>query len=220
MRNMSLRVNIGCGPNPIPGWLNFDNSLSVRLAAYPVVVPLLDRLGLLEEGQKRMIRASQETPILWTDAARSIPLPAGSVEILYCSHMIEHLDREQAQSFLKEAYRVLRKGGVIRLATPDLRKMAEEYVRHGDADELVAKTLLAAPRPKSLREKVKFLLAGYRHHLWMYDGPSLARLLLAAGFSDAHVFGPGQTLINDPVGLDLYERMDESVYVEGHKGAS
>jgi len=137
---MPLRVNIGCGPNPIPGWVNFDNSLSVRLAAFPVVVPLLNRLGFLGEGQKR-------------------------------------------------------------------------------TDKLIAKMLLAAPRLRRLREKIKLLLVGYRHHLWMYDGSSLVRLLLTAGFSGAHVFGPGQTLINNPVGLDLYERMDESVYVEGHNGS-
>lgn len=219
MKVLSLRVNIGCGPNPIPGWVNFDNSLSVRLAAFPVVVPLLDRLGFLGEGQKRMIRAGRENTIFWADAAHSIPLPDGSVEILYCSHMIEHLDREQAQSFLKEAYRVLQKGGIIRLVVPDLRRMAEEYIKYGDADKLIAKTLLATPQLRNLREKIKLLLVGYRHHLWMYDGSSLVRLLLAAGFSDAHVFSPGQTLINNPVGLDLYERMDESVYVEGHNGS-
>jgi hypothetical protein len=28
----NLRVNVGCGSSPTPGWVNFDNSLSVRAA--------------------------------------------------------------------------------------------------------------------------------------------------------------------------------------------
>ncbi|MCC6146868.1 MAG: methyltransferase domain-containing protein [Anaerolineaceae bacterium] len=219
MIKASLRVNIGCGPNPIqPGWLNFDNSISVRLAAYPLVLPVLERLDLLEDGQKKMIRACQKSPILWADASRSIPLPDGSVKVLYSSHMIEHLDREQAQSFLKEAFRVLEPDGIIRLAAPDLEKMAEEYLKNGCADTFVAKTLLAAPRPVGLKQKIKLLLAGHRHHLWMYDGKSLMRMLHETGFSDVHILGAGETLLDNPAGIDLYERMEESVYVEGHKG--
>jgi len=27
-----MRVNIGCGQSPTPGWINFDNSLTVKIA--------------------------------------------------------------------------------------------------------------------------------------------------------------------------------------------
>ena len=58
------------------------------------------------------------------------------------------------------------------------------------------------------------MLIGPRHHLWMYDGESLARLLREAGFADVAVEPPGVTRIVDPGGLDLKEREAESVYVE------
>jgi predicted SAM-dependent methyltransferase len=40
--------------------------------------------------------------------------------------MIEHLDRREARSFLAEARRVLRPGGVLRLAAPDLSRLVDQ----------------------------------------------------------------------------------------------
>ena len=36
--------------------------------------------------------------------------------------MLEHLDSDEADMFLKEAFRLLRRGGLIRIAVPDIRK--------------------------------------------------------------------------------------------------
>ena len=33
----TVRVNVGCGSSPTPGWVNFDNSLSVRAARWPLL---------------------------------------------------------------------------------------------------------------------------------------------------------------------------------------
>jgi len=41
--------------------------------------------------------------------------------------MLEHLDREEAKLFLREALRVLKSGGIIRLVLPDLGKLIKEY---------------------------------------------------------------------------------------------
>jgi hypothetical protein len=48
----------------------------------------------------------------------------------------------------------------------------------------------------------------------MYDGLSLSRLLEAQGFAPPRILKAGETQINDPKNLDLYERAYESVYVE------
>ncbi len=51
----------------------------------------------------------------------------------------------------------------------------------------------------------------------MYDGKSLCRLLREAGFEGFSVMPPGRTMIPDPEPLNLREREDKSVYVEGIK---
>ena len=68
-------------------------------------------------------------------------------DVLYSSHMLEHLDTVEAMKFLIEARRVLKHGGIIRLAVPDLRRMIADYETDGDADRLVSRTQLAHTRP-------------------------------------------------------------------------
>src|SRR5437879_6530936 len=148
MQLTAWRVNIGCGPTPTPGWLNFDNSLSVRLAKYPLLGPILESLGLLDEGQERLISAARNSAIRWADATKRIPLPDQSVEVLYASHMVEHLDRTAVRRFLQEACRVLAQNGVIRIVIPDLRKLVDQYTAEGNADVFMERTLLTRPRSR------------------------------------------------------------------------
>jgi predicted SAM-dependent methyltransferase len=212
------RVNVGCGTTPTPGWINYDNSLSVRLAKHPLLAAALDRLGLIDESQQSLIIAAKNGDIRWADATALIPLPDSSVEVLYTSHMVEHLDRERVKTFFSEVRRILAPNGIIRIAVPDLKKLVTEYEVRGDADAFIERSLLTRPKPTKIVDKLKYLVVGDRHHQWMYDGQSMIRLLAATGFKDPRTLPPGSTLIADPDPLDLWERAEESVYVEAYKG--
>jgi SAM-dependent methyltransferase len=209
-----IRLNIGCGISPTPGWLNFDDSISVRIARWPVIYSALTRLGFIGAQSTKLTEMAQCGSVRFANAAARIPCAASSVAVVYSSHMIEHLDRAQARSFLAEAKRVLQPGGVLRIAAPDLSLLVNDYVATGDADGFVASSHLGLDRPAGLRGWAKWTVVGPRHHLWMYDGESLARLLRGAGFADVAVVPPGSTSIADPGLLDLRERAAESVYVE------
>jgi predicted SAM-dependent methyltransferase len=212
-----LRVNVGCGQTPTLGWRNYDNSPSLRLSRVPFLPEALRRVNLLDARQYAFIQFARVHSIEYGNAATRLPLPAESVDVLYSSHMLEHLDRQEVLSFLAEAQRVLRPRGTLRLAVPDLRRHVNRYLESGDADGFVAATELTQPRKKPLAQRLKALLAGSRNHLWMYDGKSLTRLLDSAAFVDIHVLEAGQTTINGPDALDLHERSDESVYLEAKK---
>ena len=213
---MLARINLGCGRTPTPGWSNFDNSPTIRLAQLPFAVEALSWAGILNHDQLAFARVARDTAIRWADAARRIPLPDASASAAYSSHMVEHLAPGQARSFLAEVRRVLAPGGVLRLALPDLRKLAADYARDGNADRFVNRTLLAeAPRTRA--RVLRTLLFGARNHAWMYDGKSLRTLLGECGYREVVELPPGQTTIPDPGALDLREREDESVYVEGTK---
>jgi SAM-dependent methyltransferase len=209
-----MRVNIGCGLTPTPGWLNFDNSLSVRAARFPALSTLLRRIGILNASSAELAELGQTGSVRFANAAVRIPCAAASAEAVYSSHMIEHLDRTEARAFLAEVHRVLRPGGVVRIAAPDLSRLVGDYLATGDADGFVAGSHMGLDRPAGLRAWLKWTLVGPRHHLWMYDGASLTRLLHKAGFDDPAVAPPGSTRISEPGQLDLRERSSESVYVE------
>jgi predicted SAM-dependent methyltransferase len=209
-----MRVNIGCGQTPTDGWRNFDNSLSVRLCRFPLLPAILRKTGLLDKSQYQFIRFARANSIEYGDVTKGLPLPNDSVDVLYSSHMLEHLDQNEAVLFLREARRVLRSGGIIRLAIPDLRKQVLQYIETNEGDAFISATLLTEPRPRTIWQRIKILLVGTRHHQWMYDGISLSRLLQAQGFTAPVVLNAGESLIENPQNLDLYERASESVYVE------
>jgi hypothetical protein len=209
-----IRLNIGCGLSPTPGWLNFDNSPSVRVAGWPVLSSVLAGLGLLGGQSARLGAMTQLGSVRFANAASRIPCPDGCASAVYSSHMIEHLDRAEARAFLAEVRRVLQPGGVVRIAAPDLSILIRCYLEDRDADGFVSGIHMGLDRPSGLRGWAKWTLVGPRHHLWMYDGESLARMLSGAGFDDAAVAAPGSTRIREPGRLDLRERAAESVYVE------
>jgi predicted SAM-dependent methyltransferase len=214
---MALKVNVGCGATPTPGWENFDNSITVRLARYPRIVNVLARCGILNEDQAQYARLLPKLGVSWADARRRIPLLDNSAMVVYSSHMLEHLDPQSARNFLSEAWRVLVPGGILRIVVPDLNQLVRRYLETQDADAFVRATLLAAPPPHGALAKLRYLVVGHRDHLWMYDGASLVRLLHSHGFVEGTVVPPGQTGIPDPGDLNLREREGESVYVEAKK---
>lgn len=214
---MALRINVGCGDTPTRGWRNFDNSPSLRLAKMPFLPEFLQRLGLLDSPQYRFIRFARENEIEYGDATQGLPLQEASCDVVYSSHMLEHLDRDGAGQFLKEAFRVLRPGGVIRIAVPDLKRQVAQYNESGDADAFLEATYLCALRPRSFAQRLRLMLAGPRNHQWMYDGNSVSRLLQKHGFVKAEVMPAGQTMVHEAEPLDLQERASESVYVEAEK---
>jgi hypothetical protein len=118
---------------------------------------------------------------------------------------------------LEEARRILKKGGIIRLAVPDIKKYIESYNQIKDADSFVESTYMCVASPRSLAQRLSIALVGARHHQWMYDGTSLAKLLSKHRFSKVVVLEPGETTIPDAPSLNLREREEESVYVEAVK---
>jgi SAM-dependent methyltransferase len=62
------------------------------------------------------------------DLSRGLPFEDGAVDVAYSSHVLEHFARNEAPRFLRECFRALRPGGVIRLAVPDLEGIVREYV--------------------------------------------------------------------------------------------
>lgn len=203
------RVNIGCGATPTPGWINLDNSLTVRIANGP--------FSWLLRSRPQFYDAIKRAGIRYGTATR-IPLADNSVEVVYTSHMVEHLDRADAADFLNEANRILVPGGRVRVVVPDLLRKVEEYRRDGDADALIDGLLMSVHRPRRLLDSIWERLVGFRDHRWMYDERSLAKLIAEAGFSQVVAFPPGETGIRNPEPLDLRERWDESIYLEGVAG--
>jgi len=100
-----VKLNIGCFINMFYyGWINID---------------ILD----LSDFAKRNCYIFRQL-----DVREGLPYDDNSVDYIFSSHMIEHLTDEEGMKFLKECYRVLKPGGVLRLATPHARQLMADYM--------------------------------------------------------------------------------------------
>lgn len=57
-----------------------------------------------------------------------LPFERDSFDVIYSSHFLEHLSPLQAKFVLKEANRLLKKDGILRIVVPDLENLCREYL--------------------------------------------------------------------------------------------
>lgn len=62
------------------------------------------------------------------DLRTKLPIKSGSYTIAYSSHTIEHIPRNEIPRLMAEIYRILRPGGIFRIAVPDLEAIARGYI--------------------------------------------------------------------------------------------
>lgn len=74
--------------------------------------------NILEGWLNTDLNSSRE--IAYLDAGGNFPLPNNSVDFIFSEHLFEHLNIVQQKNMLKESFRVLKRGGVLRIATPSL----------------------------------------------------------------------------------------------------
>jgi len=60
--------------------------------------------------------------------AANIPLESNACSTVFTSHMFEHIPHVKLEGILLEFNRVLNRDGVLRILTPNLRRIAEAYV--------------------------------------------------------------------------------------------
>ena len=193
MTPKSDKLHLGCGLVTPEGWLNVDGSWNARLAKYPIIhkplIALTGRKGVYA-GKSNIYGHDVRKPLPWKDA---------TFGVVYASHLLEHLYVDEADRLLKECLRVLRPGGVVRMVVPDLRPLVEGYhtgvfpkwvndfpCNPDRADRLVNGLLMRSQEaPKgSLFSRTFDAMFDFHSHKWMYDGPSLASRLVAAGFAE------------------------------------
>jgi SAM-dependent methyltransferase len=177
-----LYVQYGCGASAPDGWINFDASPRLRLERLPLLGALL------------CATAGRVFPsnVVVGDIVHGLPIPDGTALGAYCSHVLEHLARDDVPTALRNTLKMLAPSGRFRLVVPDLQWRAERYLDAArNADPTAADALMEACR-LGARTKDRHVMAvarrkfGYGTHLWMYDFAALRSLLEAAGFVGVH----------------------------------
>lgn len=190
-----LQLNLGCGSVRPSGWINTDSSLNANLQRIPVLKKLVTSFFKTVQYNSSNFRYMNLNS-RWKYAA-------GSVSTVYASHLFEHLTIKAADLMLRESYRCLKPGGVIRIVVPDLYKIAKRYVTefengNKDASEYAmwAINMHREGQYKNLNvfKRVFFEWQGYPHqHKFMYDEFSLSKKLEQVGFTDLKLMEYGKS---------------------------
>jgi predicted SAM-dependent methyltransferase len=64
---------------------------------------------------------------LFLDATKRLPFDDFTFHYIFCEHLIEHLEYQEGINLLRECFRILKPGGKLRIATPDIRFLIELY---------------------------------------------------------------------------------------------
>ena len=111
---------------------------------------------------------------------QALPFGMQPVDLIFSSHMLEHLTVDDGLKFLRDCYRVMKPGATIRLTMPDTDKLTELFVC-GDLFELDD---LLPPADAALMPSMKLFKFLADGHKTAYNWASLGPMLNLAGFKN------------------------------------
>lgn len=209
-----MKLNLGSGPEFVPGFINLDNSPNLYLRKLTWLKKIFFNLGLLDANHlvnwdKRIVHRN----IL------KLNYPRESIDFIYSSHFLEHIFFYQAQELLRNCLIMLRPKGMLRLALPDYDLFIDEYLAKRSLDPYRAllefeERLLSHPlnEPNKLENLV---LRSSHVHKWHPTKGFVFRLLTDIGFKDVSIKNYREGNFPD---LDIVENRSEyTFYVEAFK---
>jgi SAM-dependent methyltransferase len=154
------------------GWLNTDVTPHMAAARVPGLARLARRAGRLSGERWAAYADGRFRRLHYLDLTRPLPFPDDSLDAAFGSHVLEHLTPGETAGVLAELRRVLRPGGIVRIAVPDLDQVVADY--DPAAPDVFLDGLLQGAERSTSRHR----------HWWHYNERSLRAALERAGFHD------------------------------------
>ena len=180
--------------------------LRAYFAAHPAPALHLGCGGNLLAGWLNTDLLPERGNVVVLDCTRPLPFADGAFHRIFSEHMIEHIPLAAARGLLAECRRVLRAGGAIRLATPNLAQVCRFHTMR--SDPTVARYLAwsrpryAVPGPGSDAAHVINSLFYHHGHRFLYDEETLSALLREAGFINCVACAPSESPRPGMAGLE------------------
>jgi len=236
-------LNLGCGSRTSAQCINIDWSVYLRIKKSKIA-SLLAPLVLYSSPLRLERLRALDDRIIAHNFLKGIPFGDASVDAVYHSHLLEHLDRSDAVRFVREVHRVLKPKSIHRIVVPNFEDLCRRYLNHlerciGDGTEhgkhdnyiadiisqMVRREAFGTSQQRPFRRWIENILIGDARrrgetHQWMYDRVNLGHLLECAGFSKIKLLDYSTSAIPkwNLIGLDRNQHGGEyiqgSIYVE------
>lgn len=100
-----------------------------------------------------------------------------SVDMVYASHVLEHIPKDKLIKTLQEWRRVLKTGGLLRFAVPNFDALVDIYIRSGKNVELVRDQVLGQNPP-------------FNNHYTLWNIDYAKKVLEKNGFVNSRIWNP------------------------------
>lgn len=155
--------------------------------------------------------------------AMNMDLPDNSCDVVFCSHVFEHIPHIKLPMVISEINRVLKPGGVFRMLTPDLEIIAKAYVNRdmeffekakledtslrtdlGLGGMFMSFVVSAGQDTILLDRNLNEFIAGYAH-LYNYDFEMMKIMHEKLGFKE---------VVRSPFNGSCIEEMSEPLHID------
>jgi ubiquinone/menaquinone biosynthesis C-methylase UbiE len=216
MSNRNICLHIGCGLVVAPDWQNIDASPSLKLAQ----MPLLGKMAT-----RKLSLPAWPSSVRYGNIVKGLKIQPESCDLIYASHVLEHLSVTDFKTALQNIYTYLKPGGIFRAVVPDLEQYIQSYwqqrqdpqlASQAAANFMIGSGLGHMGTRETLSARARETLANHRHQ-WMWDRPSLQAAFEQQGFRQVHscIYGDW----NDPrfAKVEYKESYENAIGVEGCK---
>lgn len=175
-------LNLGCGIDNPPNWMGVDGGATHLLVKkFPkfITSKIFKKFNMADNYSfKEYYEKLNSFDSIHFDLCYGIPFESESIPNIFSSHFFEHLFKKDCEFLLKECYRVLKSGGLIRICVPSL-----------DDEVLAIKEAIDEYEKGNIKKIQKFVtsdIVGYNskfsNHRFMYNHNELYNLLQTIGF--------------------------------------
>ena len=148
-------LHIGCGDIDAPGFINLD------------------------------ARPQPHVHIVTTNLFRLAMIPDNVADLIYMSHVLEHVSHRDIVSTLREMHRILKNGGVLRVSVPDFDRIIDIY-QGNDRDATSIEQPLMGGQDYS-----------FNYHYAVFNDAHLRKHMLNSGFKNTRTWDPNNCEYHD-----------------------
>ena len=152
-----------------------------------------------------LIPKSREVALM--DATKPFPFENNVFQYIFSEHMIEHITFKEAEFMLKECYRIMKPGGVIRISTPNIQFLMDLYnnpkteVQDGYIQQ--SATFIEGKMPLTATSVINNFFKDWGHQ-YIHDFESLELLLTNAGFVNVQQMEVGNSSIKALLNMEKH----------------
>jgi SAM-dependent methyltransferase len=197
----SQKLHLGCFDRVFPGWVNTDITPHIFVSKIPVLPWVLLKLKKIQPEIYQKYKEGIFQQIKYLELGKKFPWDNDIFEYVYISHVLEHLYPEDTLNCISEVYRVMKTGGIFRIAVPDLDRMIGSY--DPNQPEIFLAEFFEATQRNSKNQ----------HH-WHYNENSLRKILGEIGFREVYKCEYKKGKISE---IEVIENRPESLFIEAIK---